>query len=115
MARFHLAGPAQADLANILAASAERWGTEGRRRYVMLLDAAMRMIAADPEGPLTQARKDLAPGVRSFHLRHARGNAPQAKVKKPVHVLYYRAVQPGLIEIVRVLHERMDPNRHFDT
>jgi antitoxin ParD1/3/4 len=35
MARFRLAGPAQADLANILAASAERWGTEGRRRYVI--------------------------------------------------------------------------------
>lgn len=51
MARFRLAGPAQADLANILATSAERWGTEGRRRY--------------------------------------------------------------LIEIVRVLHERMEPRRHF--
>ena len=103
MARFRLAGPAQADLANILAASAERWGTEGRRRYAMLLAAAMRIIAADPEGPLTQARKELLPGVRSFHLRHARG------------VLYYRAIQPGLIEIVRILHERMEPGRHFAT
>ncbi len=115
MARFRLAGPAQADLANILAASAERWGTEGRRRYAMLLAAAMRIIAADPEGPLTQARKELLPGVRSFHLRHARGDAPQAKVRKPAHVLYYRAIQPGLIEIVRILHERMEPGRHFAT
>src|SRR6266581_7120926 len=114
MARFRLAGPAQADLANILATSAERWGTEGRRRYAILLAAAMRIVAADPEGPLTQARKELLPGVRSFHLRHARGDAPKAKVRKPVHVLYYRAIQPGLIEIVRVLHERMEPTRHFD-
>ena len=115
MARFRLAGPAQADLANILATSAERWGTEGRRRYAILLAAAMRIIAADPEGPLTHTRQELLPGLRSFHLRHVRGDAPQAKVRKPVHALYYRALQPGLIEIVRVLHERMEPSRHFAT
>lgn len=115
MARFRLAAPAQADLANILSTSAERWGTEGRRRYAILLGAAMRMIAADPEGPLTHARHELLPGMRSFHTRHARREAPKARVKEPVHVLYYRAIQPGLIEIVRVLHERMDPDRHLDT
>jgi len=114
MARFRLAQPAQNDLANILATSAERWGTEGRRRYASLLAAAMRVVAANPEGPLTQARNELSPGLRSLHLRHARVTPPQAKVKKPVHVLYYRAIQPGLIEIVRVLHERMEPSRHFD-
>ena len=114
MAHFRLAGPARADLANILATSAERWGTEGRRRYAILLAAAMRRIAADLEGHLTQARKELQPGVRSFHLRHARSDAPQAKVRKSVHVLYYRAIHPGLIEIVRVLHERMEPSRHVD-
>ena len=113
MARFRVAGPAQADLTNILATSAERWGTEGRRRYAILLAAAMRKIATDPESPLTQVRKELLPGLRSFHLRHARGAAALAKVRKPVHVLYYRANQPGLIEIVRVLHERMEPRRHF--
>ncbi len=30
-----------------------------------------------------------------------------------VHVLFYRVVRPGLAEIVRVLHERMEPSRHF--
>ena len=115
MARFRLAGPAQADLANILATSAERWGTDGRRRYAILLTAAMRRIAADPVGPLTRAREELLHGLRSFHLRHARGDAPRAKIRNPVHVLYYRAIQPGLIEIIRVLHERMEPGPYFDT
>ena len=114
MARFRIAQPAQIDLANILGTSAQRWGTEGRRRYALLLAAAIRVVAATPEGPLTQTRNELSPGLRSFHLRHARVKAPQAKVKKPVHVLYYRAIQPGLIEIVRVLHERMEPSGHFD-
>ena len=111
MARFRVAQPAQNDLANILAASAERWGTEGRRRYARLLAAAMHLVAANPEGPLTQARHELSSGLRSLHVRHVRLTA---KVKKPVHILYYRAIQPGLIEIVRVLHERMEPSRHFD-
>jgi toxin ParE1/3/4 len=114
MARFRIAHPAQSDLANILATSAERWGTDGRSRYALLLAAAMRTVAGNPEGPLTQTRNELAPGLRSFHLRYARVKAPQAKVKKPVHILYYRAIQPGLIEIVRILHERMEPSHHFE-
>jgi toxin ParE1/3/4 len=113
MARFRLAQPAQNDLANILATSADRWGADGRHRYARLFAAAMRMVAANPDGPLTRTRDELSPGLRSFHLRHARGNAPQANVKKPVHVLYYRATHPGIIEVVRVLHERMEPSRHF--
>jgi toxin ParE1/3/4 len=35
-------------------------------------------------------------------------------VKQPVHVMSYRAVRPGVIEIVRILHERMEPSRHLD-
>ena len=115
MARFRLSGPAQADLANILATSGERWGKEGRRRYATLLAAALRTIAADPESPLTHSRDELLHGLRSFHVRHARVAAPRTQVRNPVHVLYYRPIQPGLIEIVRVLHERMEPSRHFDT
>jgi plasmid stabilization system protein ParE len=66
MARFRIAQPAQSDLANILVTSATRWGTEGRRRYALLLAAAMRIVAPTPEGPLTQTRNELSPGLRSF-------------------------------------------------
>src|SRR5438874_408989 len=105
MGRFRLSRLAQADVAQILAASAERWGPEGRRRYAALLAAALRAVALDPEGRMSTARTELSRGLRSFHLRHARG--PAARVGRPVHVLYYRAVQPAVVEIVRVLHERM--------
>jgi toxin ParE1/3/4 len=37
-----------------------------------------------------------------------------AKVRRPVHVIYYRLARDGVIEIVRVLHERMEPSRHLD-
>jgi toxin ParE1/3/4 len=113
MARLRLSRPAQADLATILATSAERWGIDGRQRYAAVLAAAMRKVAADPEGPATRNRTELLRGIRSLHIRHARANDPDETVKQPVHVLYYRAVAPDMIEIVRVLHERMEPSRHL--
>ena len=112
MARFRLSRPAQADLAHILATSAERWGIEARRRYAAILTAAMRKVADDPQGPMTRDRGELLPGIRSFHIRHARGGDAERNVRRPAHVLYYRAVASSLVEIVRVLHERMEPSRH---
>jgi toxin ParE1/3/4 len=113
MARFRLSPLARADLAQILATSAERWGIEGKRRYAAVLAAGMRKVAAEPEGPTTRDRGELFRGIRSFHLRNAGAGGAEAKVGRPVHVLYYRAVRPGLVEIVRVLHERMEPSRHI--
>ncbi len=113
MARFRLSRPAQADLAHVLATSAERWGTAGSRRYAAILAAAMRIVAAAPQGPTTRARTELAPGLRSFHIQHARVHALGARVRRPVHILYYRVIAPDLIEIVRVLHERTEPRRHL--
>jgi len=112
MARFRLSLLARADIAQILAASAEQWGLEGRRRYAAILAVGLRRVAAEPEGPTTRDRADLFEGVRSFHLRNARAPLAKAKVKRPAHVLYYRVVEPGLVEIARVLHERMEPKRH---
>ena len=74
----------------------------------------MRQVADEPTGPLTKNRTELRPGMRSFHVRYARRSADAAKVKRPVHVLYYRVAEQGVIEIARVMHERMDPIRHLD-
>jgi toxin ParE1/3/4 len=115
VARFRLSRSAQEDIARILATSAERWGADGRRRYAALLAVAMKRVAADPMGSATRSRAELLAGMRSFHIRHARRGELEAKVKQPVHILYYRSIEPGLIEVVRVLHERMEPSRHLET
>jgi toxin ParE1/3/4 len=113
MPSFRLSRLAEADLVDILAASHRQWEVDGRRRYVALLTAAMGKIAAEPEGPMMRRRDELRPGIRSFHLRHARGADRAGRVRRPVHVLYYREVAAGLIEIVRMLHERMEPSRQL--
>lgn len=72
----------------------------------------MQRAADDPRGPLTKDRVELMPGLRSLHTRHARGMSREAPVANPVHIVLYRVLRPGLVEIVRVLHERMEPSRH---
>jgi toxin ParE1/3/4 len=111
MAGFRISGPARADLATLLTTSLERWGEAGRARYAALLVAAMRAIARDPDGPTTRDRAELAPGIRSCHLRHARRGPG---VHDPVHVVFYRRTG-SVIEIARVLHERMEPALHVTT
>lgn len=113
MAHFRLSKSAKADIGSILRTSEERHGHDARTRYSFLLVSAMRRLAADPEGHSTSDRSDLRPGIRSFHIRHSRNESREASVGDPVHVIFYRAVEPGLVEIVRVLHERMEPSRHI--
>lgn len=79
-----------------------------------MIAMAMRQVASDPDGVATRNRSEIQRGIRSFHIRHVRADDLAPKVKRPVHVLYYRAIRPGLVEIVRVLHERMEPSRHID-
>jgi toxin ParE1/3/4 len=113
VARYRLSEPAKADIAAILRKSEELHGTETRIRYRACLAAAMRRVAANPEGRSTVDRADLVPGIRSFHIRHSRDESRETPVASPVHVVFYRVTQARLVEIVRVLHDRMEPRRHI--
>ena len=112
MARYRLSDPAEVDLAGILRASETRHGVEARIRYRGLLTAAMRRVATSPLGVSSLDRGELSAGLRSLHIGRARNESREAPVAEPVHVVFYRAIEPGLVEIVRVLHERMEPSRH---
>ncbi len=113
MAQYRVSRRARADLAQILATSIEHWGEEGKRRYSLLIAAGMRKVADEPEGQAAKARDDLSRGIRSFHLRNVLSGDVGARVKRLVHLLYYRIIRPGLVEIVGVLHERIEPERHI--
>lgn len=89
-------------------------GTDARIRYRALLTAALRRIAADPQGRSTVDHGDLFAGVRSLHIRHSRNESREPPVGRPVHVIFYRAAEPGMVAILRVLHERMEPRRHVE-
>ncbi|SFL90228.1 toxin ParE1/3/4 [Bradyrhizobium sp. NFR13] len=114
MARYRLSEPARADIAGALRTSETMHGADARLRYRALLTAAMRRIAADPVSPVSVDCSDLFDGLRSYHIRHSRSDGREAPVGHPVHVIFYRAAEAGVIEIVRVLHERMLPSRHVE-
>jgi len=111
--RYRLSEPAVADLVALLRSSESSFGTEARIRYRALLTAAFRRIAEDPDGVPTRDRSDLLPDLRSLHSRHSRAGSREASVARPVHVVFYRVVDPALVEVVRVLHNRMESRGHF--
>jgi toxin ParE1/3/4 len=113
MGRYQLSEPAKADIVAILLRSESLHGKQARVRYRALLTAAMRHAAADPDGPLSTDRGKLLPGARSLHIRHCRDQSREARVASPVHVIFYRVLKPGLVEIMRVLHERMEASQHI--
>lgn len=114
MTRYRLTKSARSDIGSILKTSEQRYGRDGRTRYSALLLAAMRRIAEDPEGLSTSDRSELRPGIRSFHIRHSRGESHEARVANPVHVIFYRVIGPEFIEIIRVLHDRTEPAKHVE-
>ena len=114
MVSYRISEPAKADIVALLRSSEALHGTAARLRYRALVTAAMRRVAANPLGISTHDQSELLPGLRSFHIRHSREASREARVAHPVHVIFYRAAGTGPVEIVRVLHERMDPLRHIE-
>ncbi len=115
MARYRLTEAAETDIVEILEWSERQFGGAARRRYERLLVAALLDVAADPTRTGSLARPELGSHVRSWHLRgsreHARG--PDGVVQRPRHFLIYRALDPALIVIGRVLHDAMELHRHL--
>jgi toxin ParE1/3/4 len=113
MARIRLSAPAQRDIAAILGESEALWGFDARKRYEAVILAGLRAIATDPHGLLTRDRSVLMPELRSVHLRHVRAASTAGKVAAPVHLIYFRLGKSGIVEIIRLLHERSEPARHL--
>lgn len=115
MARYRLAPAARSDVAEILIYSHQMFGPLARSRYRGLMETAFRLVAEQPRRPGAAVRPDLGEGLMRFHLRHCPDAALRdGRVQRPCHAVYYRVVELGLIDILRVLHDRMDPRRHVD-
>ena len=114
MPNFRLSSTALEDIVQILAYTEKRFGDTARRRYEALLITSLRDIVSDPERPGSTARPELGLAVRSYHLRHSRDRArtQDGLVRQPRHLLLYRAMQPDLIGIGRVLHDGMEIEAH---
>src|SRR5215475_13610261 len=102
--RVRLGAAAEVDFANILKWTAENFGSQQSRVYRDTLVQAIGELAGGPEVAGSKARDEIMPGLRTLHVarRGRRGS----------HFLMYRAAANRTIEIVRILHDRMDLQRH---
>ena len=98
MGAFFLTEAAKADLKSIAAYTQRRWGKEQRRIYAKQFDDAFHMLANTLEAGI--ACDVIKVGYRKFPIGS--------------HVIFYRALFETEIEIVRILHKRMDLARQLE-
>ena len=103
--RVRLGSAAEVDFANILKWTTENFGARQARLYRDTLVRAIGELAKGPEVAGSKSREEIAPGVRTLHI--ARGG------RRGSHFLMCRMGPETTIEIVRILHDRMDLQRHI--
>jgi toxin ParE1/3/4 len=94
---FFLTQKAKTDLKNIGRYTQKEWSIEQRDFYLTLLDNTFNTLAEFPD----KGRKcdDIRVGYRKFRVGK--------------HIIFYRVLESNDIEIVRILHERMDFESYF--
>ena len=96
MKRFVVSPRAQVDLEKIWNYTAARWSDQQAEGYIREIWQAIEVVAADP-------RKGRAcDDVRAGYRKHLVG----------AHVLFFREIDAG-IDVVRILHQRIDFERHM--
>ncbi|MEA1675413.1 type II toxin-antitoxin system RelE/ParE family toxin [Nitrospirillum sp. BR 11163] len=112
MLKVRIAAAAKADLKAIAAHSLQTFGDGAFHRYRALLFQAIQDLRADPYRLGSVDKPELS--VRMYHLRHSRRRASVegVPVLTPRHLLVYEVMEPGVIDILRVLHDAMDAKRH---
>ena len=92
-----LSAPALADLAGIAERTARAWGDAQKRTYLDLIKEKLALLQDNPE--IGAERPDIAAGLRAM---------PAGR-----HMVFYRN-RPERIDIVRILHQSMDPTQHME-
>jgi toxin ParE1/3/4 len=97
MGSYVLRPKAVEDLDSIWEYTINAWGEEQAERYIRLLTSGFEEIAEEPiRGRLCN---DIREGYWKLRIGH--------------HVIFYRTEDTGVIDVVRVLHEKMDFARHL--
>ena len=102
--RVRLGAAAEVDFANILKWTNENFGARQSRVYRDSLVQAIGELADGPDVAGSKARDEIMRGLRTLHVAR--------RDRRASHFLMYRAAPNGTIEIVRILHDRMDFRRH---
>jgi toxin ParE1/3/4 len=97
MSTLRLTPAARNDLSEIWDWTARRWDDAQANIYVGELHAGMLRIAEDPRRG--RDRTEMAEGYRSYAVGK--------------HVLWFTVPSAETVDVIRVLHQRMDPSRNL--
>jgi|TARA_B110000908_G_scaffold72141_1_gene87049 toxin ParE1/3/4 len=111
MLSYRISKAAEADIEVILDHSLHTFGEEAALRYQNLLKVSINTLRKDVNPPGASATlRELS----KFHISMCKKEA-QVKgvmVATPRHIIFFR-VSNDLLEIVRVLHDSIDFDRHI--
>ena len=103
--RVRLGAAAELDFANIIKWTTENFGQRQSRVYRDVLIHAIGDLGDGPDIAGSKARDEIMSGLRTLHVAR--------QGRRGSHFLMYRVAPEMTIEIVRILHERMDLQRHL--
>ena len=98
MGTFRLTKKTKADLKIIAAHTQRKWGKTQRLFYIKQLDDAFHLLAENPKL-----------GIKCDYIKKGYHKHPSGG-----HIVFYPQIDDSLIEIVRVLHRRMDALAHLE-
>jgi toxin ParE1/3/4 len=94
---YLLSPAARADVERIWDYTAEHWGVDQAENYLRELQHTIERTVANPR--IGRACDEIRAGYR--------------KLASGSHVLYYRVTADDAIDVVRILHQRMDIDRQL--
>lgn len=97
MPKFSLRPEAHSDLEEIWDYTVETWDEEQAERYLRLINRSLDDLSKN------SALGRACDFIRAGYRKHLVGR----------HVVYYRLIEDGEIDVVRVLHQSMDFDRHL--
>lgn len=101
---IRLAAQAEHDFRMILTWTREHFGKSQATVYAETLGLALEALLNGPDIPGSRIRPELGAEIRVLHV--ARNG------RKGRHFIVFRAEQAGVIEVLRILHDCMDLQRH---
>src|SRR5258706_11507941 len=109
--KLFVAPQARRDVGDILRRSVSQFGADARDRYRALILRSYSDLLADPSR--AGVHRGPVGDVRLYHLRHSRAVFPAgSRTRAPKHLIAFR-IKGDLVEVIRVLHEAMDIERHL--
>jgi toxin ParE1/3/4 len=98
---------AEADLENIVLWTADQFGERQARAYESILKNALSSLREGPAVAGARPRPEIAHGLYSMHAAR--------RSRRARHFIFFHVVNDGWIEVVRVLHDGMDFQRHLSS